>query len=67
MPDWADITASELLDKYAVMKGDKIAVLAGQFEAALATQLRFVRAAATVEIVEKAEASVRRSFGQVAP
>lgn len=67
MPDWADITASELLDKYAVMKGDKIAVLAGQFEAALATKLRFVRAAATVEIVEKAEASVRRSFGQVAP
>jgi len=66
MTDWADIIASDLLQQHAVMRGDKIAVLNGIFERALASKLRVVRMAARIETGQEAETVVRALYARAA-
>lgn len=66
MPDWADTEASNFVEHFTIMKGDRLVALKGEIEAALAIKLRVIKIAATIETVEMAEANVASVYARPA-
>lgn len=62
MPDWADTEASNLVEKFTIMQGDRVVALKGLIEAAIASKLRLAKVAGVLDALHEVQhAAGRRS------